>query len=375
MKKLSLCLFLILMFSFFTSHSFAENIPRNDPVPEGVMYKGVNEEQWKIIEKIGDPLNCRKRVYDFQQITDYHVVSPEDCKKNKHCIQHALGKNKHVKLKEGNYKIYFWINVDDQVLTGENGNVNINAEEVDTAVKVSNGTIANLNINFANNVAVHVKHNSLIYRVVAGNTGVKSSTAKDGYGFSFWDYKKEDPARRKKFDTFKSCLVSLESFNGYNEKGYSKPTVKGGNADGFAIKFGASDVTLIDTHAHHNSDDGYDFWKGGEESETPVIRLFYASANYNGKHPTRPNGDGNGFKFGSSNKWAQNKGKDKGARLIYGSVACGNKDKGFMRNRSPTKIISLGNESKKNRGGNYQKVSKKKVKDDKNLLKCSMFLK
>ena len=68
------------MFSLFTSHSFAENIPRNDPVPEGVMYKGINEEQWKIIEKIGDPLNCRKRVYDFQHITDYHVVSPEDCK-------------------------------------------------------------------------------------------------------------------------------------------------------------------------------------------------------------------------------------------------------------------------------------------------------
>ncbi len=58
-----------------------ENIPRNDPVPEGVMYRGINEEQWKIIEKKGDPLNCRKKVYDFQQITDYHVVSPEDCKK------------------------------------------------------------------------------------------------------------------------------------------------------------------------------------------------------------------------------------------------------------------------------------------------------
>ena len=77
MKKLSLCIFLVLMFSLFTSHSFAETIPKNDPVPDGVMYRGINEEQWKIIEKIGDPLNCRKKVYDFQQIKDYKIIGPE----------------------------------------------------------------------------------------------------------------------------------------------------------------------------------------------------------------------------------------------------------------------------------------------------------
>ena len=320
------------------------NIPKNDPVPEGVMYRGINEEQWKIIEKIGDPLNCRKKVYDFQQITDYHVVSPEDCKKNKHCIAHALNKNQHVKLKEGNYKIYTSIYVDDKVLTGENGNVNINAEEVGTAVKVSNGTLANLNINFANDVAVNVKHNSLVYRVVAGNTGVESLKTTKGYGFIVWELNRR-LANIEEYNIFKSCLVSLESFNGYNEetssslqKGSSakdvKSTPRGGNADGFAIKYGASDVTLIDTHAHHNSDDGYDFWKGGIESETPVIRLFYASANFNGKHPTRSNGDGNGFKFGSPSDEQKDRGIDKGARLIYGSVACGNKRKGFDRNGS-----------------------------------------
>ena len=67
MKELSLYVFLVLMFSLFTSYSSAENFPKNDPVPEGVMYRGINEEQWKTIEKIGDPLNCRKRLYDFQQ--------------------------------------------------------------------------------------------------------------------------------------------------------------------------------------------------------------------------------------------------------------------------------------------------------------------
>ena len=44
-----------------------------------------------------------------------------------------------------------------------------------------------------------------------------------------------------------------------------------------------------------------------------------------------------------------------------------------MRNKSPTKITALGNHSRRNRGGNYLKVSNKKVKNDKNLLKCSMF--
>ena len=408
-----------------------ENIPRNDPVPEGVMYRGINEEQWKIIEKKGDPLNCRKKVYDFQQITDYHVVSPEDCKKNRHCIQHALDKNQHVKLKEGDYKIYNIIDVDDKVLTGENGNVNINAEEVDTAIKVSNGTLANLNINFANDVAVNVKHNSLVYRVVAGNTGVESLKTTKGYGFIVWnvgsyttslpdsDWSKCDNGsssnkfqytplycygddnkliskseRREKLteikeeikemNTFKSCLVSLESFNGYNEATSSslkkgdaarevKGTPRGGNADGFEIKYGAWDVTLIDTHAHHNSDDGYDFWKGGIESKTPVIRLFYASANFNGKHPTRSNGDGNGFKFGSPSRLQKDKGIDKGARLIYGSAACGNKRKGFDRNGSPTKIIGINLNAAGNKKGFKDVSNAIHTPLDPHRLKCSMF--
>ena len=97
------------------------------------------------------------------------------------------------------------------------------------------------------------------------------------------------------------------------------------------------------------------------------------NSNFNGKHPTKPNADGNGYKLGSANKYQKDRGKDWGTRLIYGSVACGNKMNGFDRNKSPAKIISLGNQSKKNRKDNFHKVSNKKIKDDKNLLKCSMF--
>ena len=81
------------MFSLFTSHSFAENFPKNEPIPDGAMYRGINEEQWKTIKKIGDPLDCQQRLYNFQQIKDYKVIGPEDCKENKNCIQDALSKS------------------------------------------------------------------------------------------------------------------------------------------------------------------------------------------------------------------------------------------------------------------------------------------
>ena len=50
-----------------------------------------------------------------------------------------------------------------------------------------------------------------------------------------------------------------------------------------------------------------------------------------------------------------------------------NKMNGFDRNKSPVKIISIGNQSKKNKKNIFEKVKNKKIKDDNNLLKCSMF--
>ena len=35
-------------------------MPNNPPIPKEVAFLGVTSEQWKIIDKLGDPLNCRK---------------------------------------------------------------------------------------------------------------------------------------------------------------------------------------------------------------------------------------------------------------------------------------------------------------------------
>ena len=49
------------------------------------------------------------------------------------------------------------------------------------------------------------------------------------------------------------------------------------------MKYGAYNITFIDAHFHHNSDDGYDFWKGGDEAQIEndgvTIRIFYSSSN------------------------------------------------------------------------------------------------
>ncbi len=376
MKKLSLYVFLVLFF-IYKSSAFPDNfqynyVPNNPPIPDNVTYRGLNIDQWKTINKIGDPLNCQKQIYDLQQIKDFHVVTPENCKDNPFCINHALVDNKYVLLSKGVYVLEFPIllsghKFNDKILIGDQkGEVIIDAKNVLKAIVLNGGsTVANLTIKNALHIGIDFfKLQNLIYRVVVMNTGVlDSSPYKNIYGHGFEQIK----------STGENCLVSVESFNGYNKDGPSSVTRNGGNADGFTAKFGAHNITFIDAHAHHNSDDGFDFWKGGKKSEFPSIRVFYSSANFNGKHPTKRDGDGNGYKFGSANYLQKHKGKDKGARLIYGSVACGNKDKGFMRNRSRTKIIALGNDSKRNRKS-YVKVSNKKVKDDKNLLRCSMFL-
>ena len=109
-----------------------------------------------------------------------------------------------------------------------------------------------------------------------------------------------------------NCVVSVESAFGYNEVGNSSVTKKGGNADGFIVNHHAHNITFIDVHAHNNSDDGFDFWKGGADApiaeNNKTIRIFYSSANLNGKNPFTLNGDGQGFKFGSRNENQSEKG-------------------------------------------------------------------
>jgi len=377
MKKLFLLATVILAVFLTSTYSFSENFPKNDPLPDGVMYKGVNEEQWNTIRKIGDPLDCQKKLYDFQKIQDYQIIGPEDCKDNKYCIQSALSKSKHVKLKAGIYNIVTPISIKNKVLVGDiNGKTLIDAKLINTkeSIILKSGIISNIQLENAFDNGIYISNNSsgsLLYRVKVGNSGANNENSRAGKGVDIWGY-----------NNHSHCLISVELYNGYNQTSSNlrkSKREKGGNADGLSIKDGPSNITLIDVHSHHNSDDGYDFWNSGNKKlwksfgktkKDPIIRVFYSSALFNGKHPFKGNGDGQGFKLGGNYDL---KARDHGARLIYGSASCFNKHRGFDKNVSRAKMILLGNDAKKNKQ-NYKSVKNKKISDDDNLIKCSMFL-
>ena len=367
MKKLSLYIFLVLMFSLFTSHSFAENFPKNEPVPDGVMYRGINEEQWKTIKKIGDPLDCQQRLYNFQQIKDYKVIGPEDCKENKNCIQSALSKNKHVKLKAGIYNIVNPISLKNKVLVGDsNGKTLIDAKLITSkeSIILKSGIISSIQLENAFDNGIYIANKSsgsLVYRIKVGNSGTRNELSRAGKGINICGNQNQD-----------HCIISAELYNGYNNTSSNKNKKireKGGNADGIDIKDGPSNITIIDVHSHHNSDDGFDFFSAGNKriwdqlgktKKEPIIRVFYSSALFNGKHPYKKNGDGEGFKLGGSSNRQVVIEKNYGARLLYGSAACFNKTLGISRNNSASKIISIGNNSKNNRKKNFNEVRNKK---------------
>ena len=351
MKKLFLLATVILVVFLTSTYSFSENFPKNDPLPDGVMYKGVNEEQWNTIRKIGDPLDCQKKLYDFQKIQDYQIIGPEDCKDNKYCIQSALSKSKHVKLKAGIYNIVTPISIKNKVLVGDiNGKTLINAKLINTkeSIILKSGIISNIQLENAFDNGIYISNNSsgsLLYRVKVGNSGANNENSRAGKGVDIWGY-----------NNHSHCLISVELYNGYNQTSSNlrkSKREKGGNADGLSIKDGPSNITLIDVHSHHNSDDGYDFWNSGNKKlwksfgktkKDPIIRVFYSSALFNGKHPFKGNGDGQGFKLGGNYDL---KARDHGARLIYGSASCFNKHRGFDKNVSRAKMILLGNDAKK----------------------------
>jgi hypothetical protein len=326
--------------------------------------KGVSKEQWSIIKKIGDPLNCEERIAKLNNLSGGNLITVEQFNKNKNIINMSLRENKITILDTGEYNIESPIIIrDSSILVGKN-NVIINSSKSNNGVIINLGSVKNLTIYNAKQVGISVFNQSDVYKVLIKNTGIDSPINNRGYGMYSVG-----------LTSHGNCIVSVEAFNGYNETGNSKVTRKGGNADGFGVKFGAHDITFIDTHGHHNSDDGYDFWKAGDEApiktKEPTIRIFYSSANLNGKNPLTPNADGNGFKFGSKNKYNKPK-RDKGARLIYGSVACYNTANGFDRNGTPMKVIGKNLSARGNGMKDYRNVSNKKS-SDKFKLNCKMF--
>jgi len=369
-KKFLGILVLGLLLSFPINASALDFMPANPPVPAEVVYKGVTEEQWKTIDKIGDPLNCRKQVYDLQNISidDYFQITTDDCLNNENCIEDALSKHDQVMLRKGVYKLpdkRSGIFLSNQKLIGYPGEtIIINAEEAMTAFEISNSILSNLIIQNSKNIGIAFSSNNLVYRVVVGNTGVYFKNSVRGIGFN------------QTGAVHSNCVVSAEAYNGYNYIAGYKAGMKGGSADGFDVKHNASNATFIDAHGHHNSDHGFDFYNGGTIiSPKPVIRVFYSSANKQ-RNFLRSGGDNGGWKLDGEPQ--QNDMVFELSRLIYGSVACSNPKTGFVK-PGKTQLIFMGNQStgnkynaksgKSNKKTTLKRMGNKKV-DDPYILKC-----
>ena len=345
-------------------YSFSET-----PIESSEYIKGVNAEQWKTIGEIGDSANCGRKVEEITNIANANTISEKLHKKDTEAIYESVKRNEFTVLTSGTYELHRTLSIGNgHKLIGQ-GEIILLASNVDIGIKLYSGSISGLKIMNAGNEGVVLGENSLVHNTVVGNTGVEPNILNsNGAGIS-----------SNGSDSANNCVVSVEVFNSYNDVssgGEGSSTWAGGNADGLAVKYGAHNITFIDAHAHHNSDDGYDFWKGGDEvpieNNDVTIRIFYSTANHNGKNPLTSNGDGNGFKLGSRDKYQPPK-KDKGARLIYGSAACYNKANGFDRNGTIMTIVARNLDAQSNGQNAYVDVENVNNSPDKHKLKCLMF--
>ena len=337
---------------------------RNKAFQNSKYIKAITKEQWNIIKNIGDPQNCFGRLSLVDKIRLGAVINPKIYAQNKSYIKQTLNKNKTVFLDNGIFQLDETINLDGKILIGSEKTI-LDASLLETGVIVSNGTLKNVRIINAKKIGVSVIKNSNLHNVIIENTGVGVEDNSKGHGVSILGE-----------NSTGNCLVSVEAYNGYNKAG-DNCCKNGGNADGFQIKYGANGVTLVDTHGHHNSDDGFDLWKSGHDApikkDDIIIRFYYSSANLNGKNPLTPDGDGNGFKLGSRDKYQAPK-KDKGARLIYGSVACYNKLNGFDRNGTKMKIFAGRLQATGNGAEQFRDITRyMNTPADPYTLKCKMF--
>lgn len=309
--------FFILIFSFFaTSAAIASDLPKFDPPPDEVVYRGVTEEQWETISRIGDPLNCRQRVYDLQNLDfdEFYELKPEDCQ-NESCINDLLLKNNKILLREGIYETFPIKLFSKTILGYPNERIILNIKG-NVGIDISYSNLANIIIQNAGDKGIDIGHKSFIYKVVVGNTGIHNKLSQRGIGFRL----KEGSSAQ---DT---CIVSAEAYNGYNYKSKYRFGYFGGAADGFDMKFSsAKNITFIDTHAHHNSDHGFDFFCSGNKDQEPVIRMYYSSAIKN-KNPYKRGGDGGGIKIGGQLSDHECNFSDvrSSPRILYSTVACFN---------------------------------------------------
>ena len=324
--------FILIISVLATSAVIASDLPKFDTPPDEVVYRGVTEEQWETISRIGDPLNCRQRVYDLQNLDfdEFYELKPEDCN-NVSCIKDALKENKNVILREGTY-ISRGIELNNNALVGfPNEKIIINAIE-DYGIYMTDSIVSNVIIQNAKNNGISIIRNNLIYRVVVGNTGVHYKDSQRGIGFE------QDGIKNSK----NNCIVSAEAYNGYNYKSSYSAGIKGGAADGFSAKRIIYDnLTFIDAHGHHNSDHGFDFYCSGNYASKPVVRLYYSSA-IKSRNPYKFGGDASGIKIGGEKNEPEcdRKVEKQTPRIFYSTVACWN-PKRDITNSNNIKLIKL----------------------------------
>ena len=355
-----------LMFSILaTSVVIASDLPKFDPPPDEVVYRGVTEEQWETISSIGDPLNCRQQVFDLQNLdlTEFHELTPENCS-NKDCIARALITYSKVILREGIYKINE-LDLTSKILIGHpNETIILNASKASIALKMRKSIIANLIIQNARDNGVMLRNDNLVYRTVVGNTGLYYPASTRGIGF----------VQKGSFGSKNNCIVSAEAYNGYNYKSSYGAGVNGGAADGFDAKFLSSkDLTFIDAHGHHNSDHGFDFYCSGNKEGAPVARLYYSSAIKN-KNPYKSGGDGGGIKVGGeyAEPECNRSVEKKSPRILYSTVSCYNpKEDITNQNNIKLKKIKSSNDPYKLKCSDFSYVKKiKKRSFDIGINKC-----
>ena len=325
-------------------------IPNNPETLPDVIYRGVTADQWKIIEKIGDPLNCKKKVFDLQKIekNKFYELSTDICK-NERCIKNALKTNDYILLREGTYSLHWGLDLKGKILIGaDNEQVILDASNADIGISLKNSVLSNVIIQNSKDVGISLHNDNLIYRVVVGNSGVFSDNSSKGIGIEqdgTWGNVKNN------------CLVSTESYNGFNNLfGFGQKCV-GCSADGYDAKHSATNITFIDSHGHHNGDHGFDFFMSGRASKVPlqpVIRVFYSSGTYSGKNPYRQGGDGGGWKLdGDEDQFYLSEDRSI-PKLVYGSVSCFNKDHGFSKpGNTRLNFINNSIDEKNSKRGNY----------------------
>ena len=360
-----------------------QHLPNNEPLPEDVIYRGVNADQWRIIDKLGDPMNCRKMVYDFQKIKneEFYEIFPEDCEDDPNCFRSALKTHKNLMIRGGTYHLKYELDLINKNIKGYPGEtIILNAAKVQTGIKMSGSVVSNVIIQNAINQGITMAMGNLVHRVVVGNTGVYNKKSSRGIGIN-------QGSILIGLMSSGNCIVSAEAYNGFNHTTCPQcDKAIGGSADGFDAKHGATNATFIDVHGHHNSDHGFDFWNGGSfvDKEKPaVIRVFYSSAVKNGFNPHFKGGNGEGMKLdGEPQQFVENN-RHRG-RLIYGSVSCFNREFEFNK-PGTTRLTFINNETKgtANKLGGLKGIRKairvpltywgNAKTDDPYALKCSFF--